>query len=86
MLYRTANNTLKQLGESAGYRHPIHYYCFRRWVANEANHKFLSKDLKDKNTSVLQEIQRTIIVNQPLLRFENTCLALSKFSSLPTTG
>ena len=39
MLYRTAINALKQLGESAGYRHPIHYYCFRRWVANEANRK-----------------------------------------------
>ena len=39
MLYRTANDALKRLGETAGYRHPIHYYCFRRWVANEANCK-----------------------------------------------
>src|SRR2546423_4836502 len=39
MLYRTANDALKRLGEIAGYRYPIHYYCFRRWVANEANRK-----------------------------------------------
>jgi hypothetical protein len=35
MSYRTANG----LGEVAGYRYLIHYYCFRRWVANEANRK-----------------------------------------------
>jgi hypothetical protein len=39
MLYHTANDALKRLGELAGYRYPIHYYCFRRWVANEANRK-----------------------------------------------
>src|SRR5277367_1685889 len=39
MAYRTANDALKWLGELAGYRFPIHYYCFRRWVANEANRK-----------------------------------------------
>ena len=39
MLYHTANDALKRLGEIAGYRYPIHYYCFRRWVANEANRK-----------------------------------------------
>lgn len=39
MSYRAANNALKRLGEIAGYRYPIHYYCFRRWVANEANRK-----------------------------------------------
>src|SRR5271155_306879 len=39
MLYRTANDALKTLGELAGYRYPIHYYCFRRGVANEANRK-----------------------------------------------
>ncbi len=39
MGYRTASDALKQLGELAGYRHPIHYYCFRRWVANAANRK-----------------------------------------------
>jgi Protein of unknown function (DUF3435) len=40
MLYRTANDALKRLGEMAGYRYPIHFYCFRRWVANEANRKW----------------------------------------------
>jgi len=39
MLYPIANEALKRLGEIAGYRYPIHYYCFRRWVANEANRK-----------------------------------------------
>jgi hypothetical protein len=39
MLYYTANDALKRLGELAGYRCPIHYYCFRRWVANEVNRK-----------------------------------------------
>ena len=39
MSYRAANSALKRLGEIAGYRYPIHYYCFRRWVANEANRK-----------------------------------------------
>jgi Protein of unknown function (DUF3435) len=39
MSYSTANDALKRLGELAGYRYPIHYYCFRRWVANEANRK-----------------------------------------------
>jgi hypothetical protein len=39
MFYSTANDGLKSLGELAGYRYPIHYYCFRRWVANEANRK-----------------------------------------------
>jgi hypothetical protein len=39
MLYHTANDALKRLREIAGYRYPIHYYCFRRWVANEANRK-----------------------------------------------
>jgi hypothetical protein len=37
--YHSASDDLKQLGEVAGYRHPIHFYCFRRWVANEANRK-----------------------------------------------
>jgi Protein of unknown function (DUF3435) len=45
MLYRTANDALKRLGETAGYRHPIHYYCFRRWVVNEANRKSKSTPL-----------------------------------------
>lgn len=39
MLYRTGNDALKQLGELAGYRYAIHSYCFRRWVANQANRK-----------------------------------------------
>jgi hypothetical protein len=39
MLYRTGNDALKRLGELAGYRYAIHSYCFRRWVANEANRK-----------------------------------------------
>jgi hypothetical protein len=39
MSYRVANEGLKRLGELAGYRYPIHYYCFRRWVANESNRK-----------------------------------------------
>ena len=39
MLYHIANDALKQLGEIAGYQYAIHYYCFRRWVANEANRK-----------------------------------------------
>src|ERR1700733_9165122 len=39
MSYSTANDALKGLGELAGYRYPIHCYCFRRWVANEANRK-----------------------------------------------
>jgi Protein of unknown function (DUF3435) len=37
--YHSASDDLKRLGEVAGYRHPIHFYCFRRWVANEANRK-----------------------------------------------
>jgi hypothetical protein len=37
--YHSASDDLKQLGEVAGYRHQIHFYCFRRWVANEANRK-----------------------------------------------
>ena len=40
MSYRVANEGLKRLGELAGYRYPIHYYCFRRWVANESNRKW----------------------------------------------
>jgi Protein of unknown function (DUF3435) len=28
MSYRVANEGLKRLGELAGYRYPIHYYCF----------------------------------------------------------
>jgi hypothetical protein len=39
MQYHTANDALKRLGEIAGYQYAIHYYCFRRWVANEANRK-----------------------------------------------
>jgi hypothetical protein len=39
MPYCVANDALKRLGEAAGYRCPIHFYCFRRWVANEANRK-----------------------------------------------
>jgi hypothetical protein len=39
MLYRAVNEGLKRLGELAGYRYPIHYYYFRRWVANESNRK-----------------------------------------------
>jgi hypothetical protein len=39
MLYHTAHDALKRLGELAGYRYPIYYYCFRRWMANEANRK-----------------------------------------------
>jgi hypothetical protein len=39
MLYRVANEGLKRLEEFAEYRYPIHYYCFRRWVANESNRK-----------------------------------------------
>jgi hypothetical protein len=39
MPYCTANDALKRLGEVAGYGYLIHYYCFRRWVANEANRK-----------------------------------------------
>jgi hypothetical protein len=37
--YHSASDDLKRLGEVAGSRHPIHFYCFRRWVANEANRK-----------------------------------------------
>ena len=37
--FHSASDDLKRLGEVAGYRHPIHFYCFRRWVANEANRK-----------------------------------------------
>jgi Protein of unknown function (DUF3435) len=55
ILYRTANDALKRLGETAGYRHPIHYYCFRRWVANEANRK-----LKYTLISHLYQAQRSI--------------------------
>jgi hypothetical protein len=36
MLYHTTNDALKRLEEIAGYRYPIHYYYFRRYVANEA--------------------------------------------------
>jgi hypothetical protein len=39
MLYRVANEGLKRLGELVGYYNLIHYYCFRRWVTNEANRK-----------------------------------------------
>lgn len=39
MQYRKANEAIKLLGEDAGYHYRISYYCFRRWVANEANHK-----------------------------------------------
>ena len=39
MLYRTGNDALKRLGKLAGYHYAIHSYCFRRWVANEANRK-----------------------------------------------
>ncbi|KAI9789020.1 MAG: hypothetical protein M1835_001936 [Candelina submexicana] len=37
MKYDTSNSSLRQLGETAGYRYPIKSYCFRRWTANEAN-------------------------------------------------
>jgi hypothetical protein len=37
--YHSASDDLKRLGEVAGYRYLIHFYCFRRWVANEANRK-----------------------------------------------
>ena len=30
MSYLVVNESLKRLGELAGYRYPIHYYCFRR--------------------------------------------------------
>jgi Protein of unknown function (DUF3435) len=39
MLYSATNDALKRLGKIAGYRYPLHYYFFRRWVANEANRK-----------------------------------------------
>jgi hypothetical protein len=39
MLYRVTNEGLKRLGGLVGYRYLIHYYCFRRWVANESNRK-----------------------------------------------
>jgi hypothetical protein len=42
MTYRTGNNALQRLGELAGYRHSIKYYCFRRWIANTANSKSIA--------------------------------------------
>ena len=58
MLYRTANDALKWLGELAGYRYAIHSYCFRRWVANEANRK-----LNRTFLSHLPQAERSIILS-----------------------
>jgi hypothetical protein len=58
MLYRTANEALKRLGELAGFRYPLHLYCFRRWVANEANRKLSS-------TSRLPQAEGSVILFPP---------------------
>lgn len=39
MSYESAHFSLQRLGKTAGFRHPIKSYCFRRWVANETNGK-----------------------------------------------
>ncbi|KAI9888578.1 MAG: hypothetical protein M1814_006625 [Vezdaea aestivalis] len=35
--YRYGNDAIHRLGELAGYRHSIKFYCFRRWTANTLN-------------------------------------------------
>jgi len=58
MSYPAANNALKRLGEIAGYRYPIHYYCFRRWVANEANRelKYYLVHVKHRDRSFVSSL------------------------------
>jgi hypothetical protein len=67
MLYRTANDALKLLGEIAGYFHLIHYCCFRSWVVNEANCK-----LKYAPISRLRQAQGSIIHVPPHLSQPNS--------------